>query len=301
MTFQLSPTSISDVLCVCVCVMCLCNICIDVKRLTQGAQVWLSFLCQRRPPDVIAISRGDVPLTYLQCFLHLFSDRRGTGPSQEPLDRSLHHFHGLLAAWFPQITSVIIFYSFLVIETHVDMLIDVSSGHLGGWEIKHESSHHSLLTIRIVTCNCFHSPHSLGWRKRMIQFTRKKKLPIDFLYNFYEFPLACVLPDEFPIIIHIFHKLPTYFYAPTNLLRTQGCEMLTQSSTNATATTGHHTNLPCHRRHWGRRHRAGKMVVTQILCVSDWRSHMKSKGESTHVLHHVLVKITDYFGLLTSG
>ena len=117
-------------------------------------------------------------MTYLQCFLHLFSDRRGTGPSQEPLDRSLHHFHGLLAAWFPQITSVIIFYSFLVIETHVDMLIDVSSGHLGGWEIKHESSHHSLLTIRIVTCNCFHSPHSLGWRKRMIQFTRKNNFPL---------------------------------------------------------------------------------------------------------------------------
>ena len=120
----------------CVCVMCLCNICIDVKRLTQGAQVWLSFLCQRRPPDVIAISRGDVPLTYLQFFLHLFSDRRGTGPSHD--DRSPHHFHGLLAAWFPQITSVIIFYSFLVIETHVDMLIDVSSGHLGGCEIKHD-------------------------------------------------------------------------------------------------------------------------------------------------------------------
>ena len=50
-----------------------------------------------------------------------------------------------------------------------------------------------------------------------------------------------MLSDEFPIIIHIFHKLPTYFDAPTNLLRAQGCEMLTQRSTNATATTGHTT------------------------------------------------------------
>ena len=34
----------------------------------QGAQVWLWFLCQRRRPEVTVISKGDVPLTYLQWF-----------------------------------------------------------------------------------------------------------------------------------------------------------------------------------------------------------------------------------------
>ena len=276
-------------LCVCVCVMCLCNICIDVKRLTQGAQVWLSFLCQRRPPDVTAISRGDVPLTYLQFFLHLFSDRRGTGPKPRTPRSKSSSF-----SWSSCCMVSANHFSdhFLFVSCnwntrwHVDRCVKWTSRGMGNktWIKPPFASYNPhLLWSAIVFIHHIFLAGENAWSNSL-----GKKLPIDFLYNFYEFPLACVLSNEFPIIIHIFHKLPTYFYAPTNLLRTQGCEMLAQGSTNATATTGHHTNLPCHRRHWGGRHRAGKMVVTQILCVSDWRSHMKSKGESTHVL----VKIT---------
>ena len=67
---------------------CVCNIWIDVKLLsvsffcplpfliTQGAQVWLWFLCQRRRPEVTVISKGDVPLTYLQWFDRLWQEAK---------------------------------------------------------------------------------------------------------------------------------------------------------------------------------------------------------------------------------
>ena len=70
---------------------CVCNIWIDVKLLfffcplpflkTQGAQVWLWFLCQRRRPEVTVISKGDVPLTYL---LQISFFGNGTWLTQEP-------------------------------------------------------------------------------------------------------------------------------------------------------------------------------------------------------------------------
>ena len=55
---------------------------------TQGAQVWLWFLCQRRRPEVTVISKGDVPLTYLlqiSFFMSIFCN--GTWLTQEPPSR----------------------------------------------------------------------------------------------------------------------------------------------------------------------------------------------------------------------
>ena len=44
------------------------NISIDVKLVTQGAQLWLCFPLKRKRPDTTVISKGDVPLTCLQFF-----------------------------------------------------------------------------------------------------------------------------------------------------------------------------------------------------------------------------------------
>ena len=180
MTFQLSPTSISDVLpCVCVCVMCLCNICIDVKRLTQGGTgVTLlpvptktarchSDIKRRRPFDVPAVFP---PFVFR-------SSWHGAKPRTPRPKSSSFSWSSCCMVSANHFSDHFLFVSCNWNTCwHADRCVKWTSRGMRNktWQ----TTIRFLQSAFIVTCNCFHSPYFLGWRKRMIQFTRKKNFPL---------------------------------------------------------------------------------------------------------------------------